>query len=464
MRPPRALGTIHAVRGFPLGGLGSWRGTSPRWRRVLLACGVCVLALMMLPEPSGAIFKGYDANPQDFPWYVTLTWKKKEQCGGAVIAPGTVITAAHCVTSDWAQSLKVVFGYRTKSATTASITRVAQNHYDAKTSLNDIALLFLDRGAPSVNPIGLVSADPSPGSWLTAVGFGCSSEPYRSGHGKCKKWPSRLQGIAVQRMRQACRNMSQTDFCISGWDASINHGDSGGPVMIKTGGQWHLAGLNDLILPANASGNGFSPPYFADATSIAQQRTWIDATVPNPAPKPVTADRTVDAPSDTGLPFPMNNFQIGPLVNPQRHMPTLKDAISAFGKPSVCTDLGENVQWPSLDISAEFTTLGGYPQGTAQDGCLSPKWVQPDHYILTGPWRTKLGLKTGDNISRVRQLYPSTQQHPFWQGSGASGSGFWLTRRATPWNGPGSSWGRLIAMIQAGKVSGFYVSLQAQGE
>lgn len=166
----------------------------------------------------------------------------------------------------------------------------------------------------------------------------------------------------------------------------------------------------------------------------------------------------VDAPSYR------TRFQIGPLDSAEHHEPSLQDAIAAFGAPSVCANVAEDVRWPSLGITGNFTTLGGFPPGVPQNGCLSPKWVQPDHYILVGRWKTPLGLKIGDTVARLMELYPSAQRHGFRAGAGARGTGYWLTRRATPWNGPNAYFGRLIAMTRAGRVSGFYVSLQAEGE
>jgi hypothetical protein len=115
------------------------------------------------------------------------------------------------------------------------------------------------------------------GSWLTAVGFGCSSRPYLLGHGKCTSWPKRLQGIAMERMRQSCRHQSATDFCVAGWKASINHGDSGGPVMLESGGHWVLEGLVDLLVSDTVDDD--TPPFFDDMTSIAEERAWIDNVV-----------------------------------------------------------------------------------------------------------------------------------------------------------------------------------------
>ncbi len=237
----------------------------------LVIVGVALLRAI-LPSAAGAVFNGYDADPAQFPSFVTLTLKGAENCGGALIGRDVVVTAAHCVSDGQWRHTRIVFQYKSRNATTVGISRIVEHGYDPMSKINDIALLVLRSQPSSAVPIGLVGADPQIGTRLTAVGFGCSSRPYVTATARCKRFPSRLQGIVLQAVRRGCQEISATDLCVTGEKASVNHGDSGGPVLIRRGATWQLAGLVDLIAsdPTHA-------PYYNDITSIAQQLSWIDA-------------------------------------------------------------------------------------------------------------------------------------------------------------------------------------------
>ena len=249
---------------------------SVRCRSVVSLC-VMLLFAILLATPASAIFKGDDANLKDFPWSVTLTWKGRENCGGALIATGAVITAAHCVTLNLRADTQVVFNYRTRAAVSVGIKRIAENHFNHAKHLNDIAIVFIDRRPPSATPIDLVSTDPPLDGQLTAVGFGCSSAPFIEG--RCTRWPSRLKGIVLQRKGADCGPLAATEFCVAGGSASLNHGDSGGPVMIKSASAWRLAGVSAALI---GEGGKVRAPYRAAVTSIAAERTWIDSVLAGP--------------------------------------------------------------------------------------------------------------------------------------------------------------------------------------
>lgn len=45
---------------------------------------------------SDRIVSGYDVGYYRYPWYAALIQRKQVSCGGALIAPKMVLTAAHC--------------------------------------------------------------------------------------------------------------------------------------------------------------------------------------------------------------------------------------------------------------------------------------------------------------------------------------------------------------------------------
>jgi len=108
--------------------------------------------------------------------------------------------------------------------------------------------------------------------------------------------------------------------------------------------------------------------------------------------------------------------------------------------------------WRDLSVRGVFTTLGDIP--AARDECHAPASVQPDTVDVFGPaWRTGRGLRVGDSVSRVRELYPRAGRHR---------DGWWLVlRRKDPLWG---TYGELVAGVRSGRIVFFRLVLHAEGD
>ena len=266
------------------------------------------LFLLVLSSPgfrARAILGGSDAAEGEFPWIAGIVRRDVPAPGliggGSLVGDQWVITAAHSVDGLQASDLEVWLGITDLNDTASRLSaKVLAIHIhpdfvsENGTSVNDLALLLLDRRVSSILPIPLVEdeGDLGEGAPVQTAGWGTTMNGMNE--------PSQL----LQRAdAEIVSQMSATS--VFGGVINSTHlpakdpadtagpcvGDSGGPLVRDVGGTDRLAGLVSFgSLPCN-------PALPTVYTKIPAFLAWIterlDLTASDPNPKLSGNGRTV---------------------------------------------------------------------------------------------------------------------------------------------------------------------------
>lgn len=232
--------------------------------RALISSILLLFSMSAWPIANGQLVSDSDFADY-FPWTVALVHKVSgELCGGVIIAPRWVVTAAHCAK----QNRYVLLGNadRTKGLRVEVERAVRHPEFDKDTLQYDVGLLLLAEPV-DINPASMVSAAESrlllvPGAPATIVGWGKIGTAKEASRGLAEG-PARLDGL-IKRGSQYIYDDPYTGPC--GFD-------SGGPmIMVTVDGQRVVTGVasaTDGNLCAKGGG-------IAVYTNLATVRAFID--------------------------------------------------------------------------------------------------------------------------------------------------------------------------------------------
>lgn len=260
-------------------------------------------------EQSPDIVGGREADPGAWPWQVALIVHTSSQayngffCGGSLIAPEWVLTAAHCLDDIDASLIDVLVGTHLLSSNERRIQAdrsLMHPDYSAFTLDGDLGLLHLSE--PVTNTAIAVFAPDTDGAELnylrgTVTGWG-NMNPY-SWFGV---FPDALQEVSLPLIGyQACTSQwgfpfSDKQIC-AGYpimNKAVCNGDSGGPLVVqKPDGQWRQIGI--VSAGQISCAGGTLPDIF---TRAGAYKPWIDACMQDPD-SPVCVGADTYEPDDT---------------------------------------------------------------------------------------------------------------------------------------------------------------------
>ncbi|XP_029177024.1 transmembrane protease serine 9-like [Nylanderia fulva] len=234
---------------------------------------VGVLAQQTFADEPEAIVGGTQAAPGEFPWQCSLQQSGSHFCGGSIIAPTKVLTAAHCVESFRSpSSFRVVTG---STDSRGGITHVVQRFVihpgytgqQRDSWRNDVAVITL--AAPIQynqyqQPIALATSQPLSGTSATLSGWGLTST-----NGNLSRYLLKMDQsvVSISNCQQRHRGMplDNSHLCaLNRRGIGACQGDSGGPLVANR----QQIGVTSWVLPC-AQGE---PDAYANVPSL---RPWI---------------------------------------------------------------------------------------------------------------------------------------------------------------------------------------------
>eukprot|EP00163_Fabomonas_tropica_P031073 TRINITY_DN7268_c0_g1_i1.p1 TRINITY_DN7268_c0_g1~~TRINITY_DN7268_c0_g1_i1.p1 ORF type:complete len:480 (+),score=87.89 TRINITY_DN7268_c0_g1_i1:87-1526(+) len=268
------------------------------------------------------VYGGTEATPRAYPWIAALVARYSSSsydglsCGGSLISPNHVLTAAHCfkdtTAADFAielnrHDLSIAVGTGSEaSAVRRNVAKITQHpQYNPTTNRFDIAIVTLDAPVNTVTPVLRATSAfyPSTGTLTRIAGWG----EIESGATADKLLTARVPIVSEQKCKNAYGSGITSDMICAGYmgagtpNIDSCQGDSGGPLFTEENGQVRLVGVTSF---GDDCASKYAPGVYSRVAHSATKsfvESVINSAASNPTPTPTaSASATPDPNAGTG--------------------------------------------------------------------------------------------------------------------------------------------------------------------
>ncbi|XP_062560353.1 collagenase-like [Armigeres subalbatus] len=207
------------------------------------------------------IVNGQTAEAGQFPWQVSIRatlGRSITVCGGSLIAPQWILTAAHCA-KDYT-AFQIGLGstlLNVPRLTMSTVTKIIHPDFDPIRLNNDVALIKLPSPVPysdEISPIQLPPLRYAAKNYQNIVGivsgFGRTSDASQSISSNLKYENMRLISNSECSTVYGTSVIKDSTLCAIGWDQinqNVCQGDSGGPLVINDNGAFLQIGIVSFV-------------------------------------------------------------------------------------------------------------------------------------------------------------------------------------------------------------------------
>uniref|UniRef100_A0A1B0DA37 trypsin n=1 Tax=Phlebotomus papatasi TaxID=29031 RepID=A0A1B0DA37_PHLPP len=209
---------------------------------LLVITNILSLVLTVLGGPTSRIVNGMLVTIEDAPYQISLQIQGKHTCGGSIISPQYILTAAHCVRTNLRRRYTIRAGssFHKFGGQVRNVAKIIKHpKYDPSTNNNDFAILKLVRklkfnrkikAIPLVNKSNVLKD----GTKLMVSGWGQTKNPQDPNDQLHAVYVKKFNdAICHTLLRRKSKGITPKMFCAGTQegDKDACQGDSGGPLV-----------------------------------------------------------------------------------------------------------------------------------------------------------------------------------------------------------------------------------------